>query len=57
MSEIVFFNDEAGDVSVDVLLDREGSTVWLTQEQMAGLFEKNRSVITKCKSRSNNPPQ
>lgn len=43
MSNIVIF--ESGDQSVQVRL--EGETVWLRQEQMAELFDRERSVITK----------
>jgi hypothetical protein len=34
-----------GEVRVDVRL--EGETVWLSQEQMANLFRRERSVVTK----------
>lgn len=43
MSNIVIF--ESGDHFVQVRL--EGETVWLRQEQMAELFDRERSVITK----------
>lgn len=43
MNELVFFETEAG--AIDVRVDHE--TVWLSQEQMARLFERERSVITK----------
>ena len=45
MSEIAIFTNEVGDISVDVRLDND--TVWLTQNQIAELFQKERSVITK----------
>jgi prophage maintenance system killer protein len=43
--EILVYEDPDGRVRVDVRLDRE--TVWLTQQQMAELFGRERSVITK----------
>lgn len=43
--EILVYEDPDGQVRVDVRLDRE--TVWLTQQQMAELFGRERSVITK----------
>lgn len=45
MSEIVIFQAEDGKTSLEVQLDQE--TVWLSQEQMAALFGRERSVITK----------
>lgn len=43
MNELVFFETEGGTVEVRV----EQETVWLSQEQMARIFERERSVITK----------
>jgi len=43
--EIVLFQAEDGKTRLDVRLDQE--TVWLTQEQMAELFGRERSVVTK----------
>jgi prophage maintenance system killer protein len=43
MKEIVFFEISSGVIEVRV----ENETVWLSQEQMAALFERERSVITK----------
>ena len=43
--EIVVYEAPDGEVRVDVRLERE--TVWLTQQQMAELFGRERSVITK----------
>ncbi len=43
--EIAVYETSAGDVRVDVRLDRD--TVWLTQDQMSQLFGRERSVITK----------
>lgn len=42
---IVVYEMPGGEVRVDVPLEQE--TVWLSQEQMAGLFGRERSVITK----------
>lgn len=43
-SEFIIFKTEDEKISVDVRLDDE--TVWLTQDQMAMLFDKGRSTIT-----------
>lgn len=43
--QIQLFTTADGEISLDVSLDRE--TVWLTQAQIAELFERERSVITK----------
>ncbi|MEG0666839.1 virulence RhuM family protein [Gordonibacter sp.] len=43
--ELVLF--ESGDGSVSLPVQVEDDTVWLTQAQMAELFEKERSVVTK----------
>lgn len=45
MSEIVIYRSDDGRACFQVQLERE--TVWLTQEQMAKLFGRERSVITK----------
>jgi hypothetical protein len=45
ISEILIYESESGQTRVDVRLDAE--TVWLTQEQMATLFGRERSVVTK----------
>ena len=44
-SEIVFYQTEDGRTRLEVRLENE--TVWLTQAQMADLFQRERSVITK----------
>lgn len=44
-NQILIYKTETGQYSVEVLLD--GDTVWLTQKQMAELFDIERSVITK----------
>jgi prophage maintenance system killer protein len=43
--EVVVYEAPDGEVRVDVRLERE--TVWLTQAQMAELFGRERSVVTK----------
>lgn len=44
-SEILIYQTEDGQTKIDVKLDNE--TVWLTQAEMAELFQKERTVITK----------
>ncbi len=44
-SEVVLYEAAGGEVHLDVRLDRD--TVWLTQAQMADLFGRERSVVTK----------
>lgn len=44
-SAFIIFKTEDEKISVDVRFEEE--TVWLTQEQMATLFERNRTVISK----------
>lgn len=43
-SEIIIYRTEDGKTKIDVRLENE--TVWLTQKQMAELFQKDRSTIT-----------
>ncbi|MBR5018267.1 MAG: hypothetical protein IKX53_01360 [Bacteroidales bacterium] len=43
--EIILYQTADGKTSIDVKLDNE--TVWLTKEQMALLFERDRSVISR----------
>ena len=42
---MVVFNDE--DLSLEVKIDKDNETVWLTQKQMAELFGKDRKTITR----------
>jgi len=44
-SEILFYKTEDGKTNIQVRLNED--TVWLTQEQMAELFQRERTVITK----------
>lgn len=44
-SEFIIFKTVDQNISVDVRFEHE--TVWLTQEQMSVLFQRERSVITK----------
>jgi hypothetical protein len=43
--EVLVYEDPGGRVRVDVRRDRE--TVWLTQQQMAELFGRDKSVISR----------
>ncbi|MCD6526860.1 MAG: virulence protein RhuM/Fic/DOC family protein [Desulfuromonas sp.] len=45
MSDVVIYQTEDGETALDVQLEQD--TVWLNQEQMAELFGRERSVITK----------
>ena len=45
MSEVVIYQAEDGNTALEVQLDQD--TVWLSQEQLAELFGRERSVITK----------
>ena len=42
-SEILIYQNPDGNIKIDVHLEEE--TVWLTQDQMATLFDKGRSTI------------
>ena len=44
-NQIVIYQSEDGQTQVDVRLENE--TVWLTQQQIAELFNKKRPAITK----------
>jgi len=44
-SEIVIYQTDDGKTRIDVRM--ENGTVWLTQAQMAELFQRERAVITK----------
>lgn len=43
--DIIFYPAGSGDTQIEVKLENE--TVWLTQDQMAGLFGRDRSVVSK----------
>ena len=43
--QVVIYQTEDGQTQIDVRLENE--TVWLTQAQMAELFQKDRTVITR----------
>ncbi|NQU86898.1 MAG: hypothetical protein HQ541_14175, partial [Mariniphaga sp.] len=43
-SEILLYQTEDGQTKIDVRLEEE--TVWLSQKQIAELFDKGRSTIT-----------
>ena len=44
-AEIVFYQSPDGKATLDVRL--EGETLWLNLNQMAGLFERDKSVISR----------
>lgn len=44
-SDFILFKTEDQKISVDIRFEEE--TVWLTQEQMARLFDKGRSTVAK----------
>ena len=44
-NQIVIYQTEDGQTQIDVRLENE--TVWLTQAQMAELFEKDQSVVAR----------
>lgn len=44
-TEMIMYQTEDGQTKIDVRLENE--TVWLTQAEMTGLFQKDRTVITK----------
>ena len=46
MNEMIIFQTEDRKVSVDVRFDPEGETVWLTQQQMAELFNTTKQNIS-----------
>ena len=43
--EIVIYQTQDGLAKLDVLLD--GETVWITQDQMAELFDRDRTAINR----------
>ena len=44
-NQIIMYQTEDGLTKIEVTLENE--TVWLSQDQMAELFQRDRSVITK----------
>ncbi len=44
LSNFILYTDPNGDVKLRVLVQDE--TIWLTQDQMAELFDKARNTIT-----------
>ncbi len=44
-SEIILYQTESGQTKLEVRLENE--TVWLSQQQMSELFQRERSVITR----------
>jgi hypothetical protein len=43
--QIILYKTENGNIFIDVLVDND--TVWLSQEQMGLLFDRDRKVINK----------
>ena len=43
----LLYQSDEGAVSIDVVIDKDGETMWATQKTIAELFNVNRSVITK----------
>jgi len=43
-SQIIIYKTESGETKIDVRFEDE--TVWLSQDEMARLFDKGRSTIT-----------
>lgn len=43
--QIILYKTESGNIYIDVLVDND--TVWLSQEQMGVLFDRDRTVINK----------
>lgn len=43
--ELILFTSSDGNITIDVQMNND--TVWLSQKQIAELFDKERSVITK----------
>ena len=46
-ANIVLFESSDGDVTLPVQVDYANAEVWLSKEQMAQLFDRDRSVITR----------
>ncbi len=44
-SEIILYESPDGETKIDVRLERE--TVWLSLDQIAGVFERDKSVISR----------
>ena len=46
-NEIVIYNHESSSERIEVRVDEENETFWLTQAQIARLFSRDRTVISK----------
>ncbi len=46
-NEIVIYNHESSSERIEVRVDEENETLWLTQAQIARLFSRDRTVISK----------
>lgn len=45
-SEFILYSTEDGEVKIEIKLDHDGQTIWLTQSQMAELFNIQSNTIT-----------
>ena len=45
-SEIIFYNTQDGKVELEIKLDHQEQTIWLTQNQMAELFDIQSNTVT-----------
>ena len=45
-SEIIFYNTQDGKVELEIKLDHKEQTIWLTQNQMAELFDIQSNTVT-----------
>jgi hypothetical protein len=45
-SEIIFYNTQDGKVELEIKLDHQGQTIWLTQNQIAELFNIQPNTVT-----------
>jgi hypothetical protein len=44
MNEVVIYKNDNNNIQIDVQFEQD--TVWLTQKQMAELFDKDRRTVT-----------
>lgn len=45
-SEIIIYNTDDGEVKIEITLDHENKTIWLTQNQIADLFSIKSNTVT-----------
>lgn len=51
--QIILFQTQGGETKIEVRLSNK--TVWLTDDQMAELFQRNKSTISKYIKNNHNP--